>query len=59
MRPKPKLGQYEYAPHYSGWGVWVVDSVTETGYSSSHVRDFKTKEEARNFVYEMNGWKNK
>ena len=53
---KPVLGQYHYAPHRKWWGVWQWDSVTENGASATFIKDFRTKEEARAFVYEMNGW---
>ena len=53
---KAVLGQYHYAPHRNWWGVWQWDSVTENGASATFIKDFRTKEEARAFVYEMNGW---
>lgn len=46
------VGQYFYMPHRRNWGVWLK---TETG--TPHVADFNTWEEARDFVYEKNGWK--
>ena len=53
---KAVLGQYYYAPHRNWWGVWQYDMVTENGSSGKFIKDFPTKEEARAFVYEMNGW---
>lgn len=54
---KRVLGQYYYALHrYNLWGVWQWDTVTENGGSANFIKDFDTKEEARTFVYEMNGW---
>ena len=48
-----KVGEYYYAPHRKNWGVWK--RVTpDTG---TFVQDFKTREEARTFVFEKNGWK--
>lgn len=45
-------GEYYYAPHRKNWGVWK--RVTpDTG---TFVQDFKTREEARTFVFEKNGW---
>ena len=49
-------GQYNYARHRSLWGVWLWTSVTENGACGTFVKDFATKEEAREFVWEMNGW---
>lgn len=46
------IGQLYYAPHRRMWGVWKR---TELG--GTFVRDFHTKEEARDFVYEKNNWK--
>ena len=53
---KTILGQYHYAPHRRNWGVWVWTSVTETGASGTFVKDFPSKEEAREYVWKMNGW---
>ena len=53
---KAILGQYHYAPHRRNWGVWVWTSVTETGASGTFVKDFQSKEEAREYVWKMNGW---
>jgi len=52
-----KVGQYHYAPRGRNWGVWKCVMSDEKGNSSSEkVTDFQTKEEARQFVYKMNGW---
>ena len=53
---KAILGQYYYAPHRRSFGVWQWTSVNENGASGSFVKDFKTKEEAREYVWQMNGW---
>lgn len=51
-----KEGQYTYARHYRGWGVW--QTVVENGRKSGKfVKDFFFKEDARDFVYVHNGWK--
>ncbi len=50
------LGQYHYAPHRRNCGIWVWTSVTETGASGTFVKDFQSKEEAREYVWKMNGW---
>lgn len=57
MMPKPVLGQYQYGPHGSVWGVWQYDFVQGDCYSTRFVCNFKTKEEAREFVYTKNNWK--
>ena len=53
-----KVGQYFYGRHRSSFGVWVYDQVNnETGFASGQfVCDFRTREEARRFVWEKNGW---
>lgn len=56
---KPVVGQYYYAPHRKLWGVWQWTMVTNDGASGSFVKDFKTRDDARDFVYKMNGWVNK
>ena len=55
-----KEGQYYYAPHRRMWGVWkrvVPDGDASGTMTGTFVQDFKTKEEARAFVFEKNGWK--
>lgn len=50
-----KEGQYTYGRHYRGYGVW--QTIVENGRKSGKfVKDFFSKEEARDFVYLMNGW---
>ena len=49
-----KPGQYYYAPHRGMWGVWLK---TEDG-SGDFVKDFVTRDSAREFVYDKNNWKN-
>ena len=53
---KAILGQYHYAPHRRLWGVWVWTYVSEQGASGTFVKDFMSKEEAREYVWAMNGW---
>lgn len=53
---KARLGQYYYSPHRNWWGVWQWTSVSETGACGSFVKDFPSIEEARKFVWAMNGW---
>jgi hypothetical protein len=51
-----KVGMYHYGRHRSLFGVWVYDCVSETGSSAQFVKDFGSREEARLFVWKMNGW---
>lgn len=52
-----KVGQYFYAPHRSCCGVWQVEYNDGKGNMSSRfVRDFAYREDAKSFVYQMNGW---
>lgn len=51
-----KVGQYFYAPHYRCTGVWQIDYKSENCQSGRFIKDFATKEEAKAFVYQMNGW---
>ena len=51
---KARLGQYYYAPLRNYWGVWT--SVSETGAMGSKVKEFFDMEEARAYVWQMNGW---
>lgn len=53
---KATLGQYYYAPHRCFWGVWQWTQVLENGSIGTFIGDFRTKEEARIFVWENNGW---
>lgn len=53
-----KIGQYFYGRHRNMFGVWVYDYVnTETGAASGKfVKDFQSREDARDFVWLNNGW---
>ena len=53
---KAILGQYYYAPHRRSFGVWQWTSVNENGASGTFIKDFRSKEEAREYVWQMNGW---
>ena len=53
---KAVLGQYHYAPHRCFWGVWQWTEVSEKGACGTFIKDFRSKEEARNYVWKMNGW---
>ena len=47
---KAQIGQYFYAPHRNSWGVWQWDMVSENGSTGTFIKDFRSKEEAREFV---------
>lgn len=51
-----KIGQYYYAPHFSLVGVYVVDSIDQNSSFAHCVKTFATYAEAREYVYQMNGW---
>ena len=53
---KAVLGQYHYAPHRCYWGVWQWTEVSENGACGRFIKDFRSKEEAREYVWQMNGW---
>ena len=53
---KAQIGQYFYAPHRNSWGVWQWDMVSENGSMGTFIKDFRSKEEAREFVWQQNGW---
>ena len=53
---KAILGQYYYAPHRRSFGVWQWTEVSETGACGTFIKDFRSKEEAREYVWQMNGW---
>ena len=53
----PRVGQYQYDRRGRGWKVYKVDFVSENGYSASYTGlYFSDIEEARNYVWKMNGW---
>jgi hypothetical protein len=54
-----KEGQYYYRPHRRSWGVWINHNHGGGIETGEFVKDFPTKEEAADFVYEKNGWKKK
>ena len=57
MTTNNKKGKYHYSRHYNLFGVWVCDYDGGNGTGSySHIKDFQTHEEARLFVWKMNGW---
>lgn len=56
MLMKAVKGQYHYAPHRICWGVWQWDWVSEQGATGTFIKDFSSKEAAREYVWKMNGW---
>lgn len=58
MERKLKDGQYYYAPHRRRWGVWQHHEQGNNVSSGIFIKDFPTKEEARDEVYRLNGWFN-
>ena len=52
---KAILGQYYYAPHRRNFGVWQWTEVSENGACGTFIKDFRSKEEAREYVWQMNG----
>jgi hypothetical protein len=53
---KAILGQYYYAPHRRSFGVWQWTEVSENCACGTFIKDFRSKEEAREYVWQMNGW---
>lgn len=53
---KPIEGQYFYARHRNRIGVWKWDKVWDNGASGDFIADFNSREDARVFVWQMNGW---
>jgi len=53
---KAKVGQYFYGRHRNYFGVWIWEKVWENGASGKFVADFSSREEARTYVWKMNGW---
>lgn len=55
---KAKVGQYFYGKRRNSFGVWVYDSVSADGKSASGqlVCFFRDREDARSYVWKMNGW---
>jgi len=53
---KAKVGQYFYQRFRGSYGVFRYNQVTEDSSSASLVGYFSEREEARRYVWEMNGW---
>lgn len=55
---KAQIGNYYYGRHHNIFGVWQYATVCEAGFSACFVKDFIRCEDARAFVWQMNGWGN-
>ena len=53
---KAEVGKYKFGRHYSKWGIWQYDYVSETGATARFVKDVYTYEDAVREVYRLNGW---
>ena len=51
-------GQYYYARHRSMWGVWRAGKEINGFRDDDFIKDFVNKEDARKYVYQLNGWFN-
>ena len=51
-----KDGKYYFAPHRRFWGVWLYHESENGGGYGEFIQDFKTKEDAKSFVYNKNGY---
>ena len=57
MPPGLQEGKYYYSPHRNKWGVWKVGKKTPKGtLMNDFIMDFSTKQDAKRFVYKMNGY---
>ena len=51
-----KEGQYFYQRHRNMWGVWKQGKEVNGVIQSQFISDFSTEQQAKKFVYRMNGW---
>lgn len=52
-----KLGEYFFGRHYTQWGIWQVDSVSENGATSGRfVKNVMTYADAVRETWSLNGW---
>lgn len=51
-----KEGQYYYARHKRSWGVWKKDKPVNGVSVAQFISDFATEQQAKQFVYKMNGY---
>lgn len=52
-------GQFYYGPHRNMWGVWRKGADIDGIQMDDFIEDFPLKTQAREYVYIMNGWKQK
>lgn len=48
--------RYSYSPHHGMWRVYR-NEYTKNTCTGEPIEEYRTKEEARKRVYELNGWK--
>ena len=48
--------RYSYSPHHGMWRVFR-NEYTKNTCTGEPIEEYRTKEEARKRVYELNGWK--
>ena len=53
---KAEVGKYKFGRHRNLWGIWLWDSVPETGTTARFIKDVYSYEEAVREVYRLNGW---
>ena len=52
-----KLGEYYYDIRFHHFNVYVYTSVSDNGAAiGTKVAEFREREDARKFVWKMNGW---
>lgn len=51
-----KAGQYYYTLRRKYWCAYLCTYADEKGSSGEKVAEFSTREEAREYVWQMNGW---
>lgn len=51
-----KEGRFFYARHRIRWGVWKKGKMENGVRMNEFISDFSTQEQAKNFVYKMNGY---
>lgn len=54
-----KVGRYFYCMHRGFFAVYMWDYVSNRSTSATFVEDYLTREDARNKVFELNGWTRK
>lgn len=52
-----KDGEYYYAPHRRFWGIWQNRIQPNNTAVGMFIKDCNSKQEAREEVFRLNGWK--